>query len=101
MDAGRAVAARPLKDTPARLDLPIHLGEDAGVVLDAVWPIQNCLPAAVAQLAADHHPSLALVQLNMGGSPLTARLTQRSAVALGLVPGMPVWAQIKAVALID
>lgn len=32
---GRAVAAGPLGETLARLDLPIHLGEDAGVVLDA------------------------------------------------------------------
>jgi molybdate transport system ATP-binding protein len=36
MDAGRAVASGPLLDTLARLDLPIRLGEDAGVVLDAV-----------------------------------------------------------------
>ena len=36
MDAGRAVAAGPLTETLARLDLPIRLGEDAGVVLDAV-----------------------------------------------------------------
>jgi molybdate transport system ATP-binding protein len=36
MQAGRAVAAGPLTETLARLDLPIHLGEDAGVVLDAV-----------------------------------------------------------------
>ncbi len=36
LDAGRAVAAGPLGETLARLDLPIHLGEDAGVVLDAV-----------------------------------------------------------------
>ncbi|MDP2111458.1 MAG: molybdenum ABC transporter ATP-binding protein [Thiobacillus sp.] len=36
MEAGRAVASGPLTDTLARLDLPIRLGEDAGVVLDAV-----------------------------------------------------------------
>jgi molybdate transport system ATP-binding protein len=35
LDRGRAVAAGPLTDTLARLDLPIRLGEDAGVVLDA------------------------------------------------------------------
>ena len=35
LQAGRAVAAGPLGETLARLDLPIHLGEDAGVVLDA------------------------------------------------------------------
>jgi len=36
MEAGRAVATGPLSETLARLDLPIRLGEDAGVVLDAV-----------------------------------------------------------------
>jgi molybdate transport system ATP-binding protein len=36
MAGGRAVATGPLTDTLARLDLPIKLGEDAGVVLDAV-----------------------------------------------------------------
>lgn len=35
LDQGRAVAAGPLTDTLARLDLPIKLGEDTGVVLDA------------------------------------------------------------------
>lgn len=151
MDAGRAVAAGPLTDTLARVDLPIHLGEDAGVVLDAVvaerdeqwhlarvefpggslWvrdaghavgdavrvrilardvsialepvqgiSIQNCLPATVEQIAADHHPALALLRLKIGRSPVLARLTQRSAAGLGLQPGMAVWVQIKAVALI-
>ena len=151
MDAGRAVAVGPLTDTLARLDLPIQLGEDVGVVLDAVvaerdatwhlarvefpggslWvrdaghalgqavrvrilardvsialqqvsgiSIQNCLRATVEEMAADHHPALALLRLQAGSSPLLARLTQRSASALGLVPGMTVWAQIKAVALI-
>ncbi|MBC2729755.1 molybdenum ABC transporter ATP-binding protein [Thiobacillus sp.] len=36
MEGGRALATGPLTDTLARLDLPIKLGEDAGVVLDAV-----------------------------------------------------------------
>ena len=151
MDAGRAVAAGPLKETLARLDLPIHLGEDAGVVLDAVvverdaqwhlarvefpggslWvrdaghalgqtvrvrilardvsialqrithtSIQNCLSAVVDEIADDHHPALALMRLKVGQSSVLARLTRRSAVGLGLASGLPVWAQIKAVALI-
>jgi molybdate transport system ATP-binding protein len=32
---GRAIAAGPLGETLARVDLPIHLGDDTGVVLDA------------------------------------------------------------------
>ena|SRR5450830_487746 len=151
MDTGRAIAAGPLTETLARLDLPIHLGEDAGVVLNAIvaerdanwhlarvefpggslWvrdgghaigapvrlrilardvsialekvggtSILNCLPATVDQLAPGEHPALALLRLQVGPSPLLARLTQRSAIGLGITPGMPVWVQIKAVALI-
>jgi molybdate transport system ATP-binding protein len=36
MADGKVVASGPLTETLARLDLPIRLGEDAGVVLDAV-----------------------------------------------------------------
>lgn len=35
MEQGRVVACGPLGETLARLDLPIRLGEDVGVVLDA------------------------------------------------------------------
>lgn len=151
MDGGRAVAAGPLTETLARLDLPIRLGEDAGVVLhamimerDAQWnlarvefnggslwvrddghaigrpvririlardvsialgendgtSILNCLPAVVDQLGADGHPALTLARLRLGESHLVARLTRRSADNLALAPGLPVWAQIKAVALV-
>ncbi|APW45454.1 molybdenum ABC transporter ATP-binding protein [Rhodoferax antarcticus] len=151
MEGGRAIATGPLRDTLARLDLPIRLGEDVGVVLqarvaerDAHWhlarvdfpggslwvrdgghalgspvrvrilardvsialhpvldtSILNCLSATVDQLAADEHPALALLRLQVGASPLIARLTQRSACELGLQPGSKVWVQIKAVALI-
>ena len=36
LDGGRAVAAGPLAETLARLDLPIRLGEEAGVVMNGV-----------------------------------------------------------------
>ncbi len=151
MDAGKAVASGPLTETLARLDLPIRLGEDAGVVLDGVvaerdpqwhlarvefagggvWvrdggheighhvrvrilardvslalarhdgtSILNILPAVVAEIVDDAHPAQALVRMNVGGSPLVARLTRRSVHALALAPGQSIYAQIKAVALI-
>ena len=151
LEQGRALASGPLSETLARLDLPIRLGEDAGVVLegeiaelDAEWhlarvafaggslwvrdsnlpigqhvrvrilardvsialdthtdsSILNILSATVEQLADDTHPALALVRLNAGGVPLVARITRRSAARLDLRPGLNVWAQIKAVALV-
>ena len=151
MEGGKALASGPLGETLARIDLPIRLGEDAGVVIDAeiagrdaewhlarvafpggsLWvrdsghalgqrvrvrilardvsiardaptrtSIQNALPATLTEIAGDTHPALALVRLAVGETPLIARLTQRSAAQLELKPGMKVWAQIKAVALI-
>jgi molybdate transport system ATP-binding protein len=156
MEAGRVVAAGPLADMLARLDLPLPLGEDAGVVLegmvgerDAEWQlarldvgeqgaacclwardqglplgrrvrlrvlardvsitlapqsgtsIGNQLRATVETIADDSHPGLALVRVRVGGTPLVARLTRRSAHALALAPGMTVWAQVKSVALME
>ncbi len=152
LQEGRAVAQGPLAETLARLDLPIRLGEEAGVVLetqvterDAAWhlarldfpggslwardgghslgkhvrvrvlardislalehpqhtSIQNLLPARVEALAPDEHPGLSLVRLKVGDSALLARLTQRSAHALEIRPGLELYAQIKSVALLD
>ena len=151
LEVGKVVAQGPLAETLARVDLPIRLGEDAGVVLegkvaelDAQWhlaridfaggslwvrdsgvppgqhvrvrilardisialvaladsSILNVLPATIEQLSDDTHPALALVRLNAGGVPLVARITRRSAARLALCPGLNVWAQIKAVALV-
>ncbi|MCE4537942.1 molybdenum ABC transporter ATP-binding protein [Pelomonas sp. P7] len=154
LEAGRVVAAGPLGDVMARLDLPTAHGEGAGVVLDAViaehdapwqlarlsvgtadfsvWArdlglpvgravrvrllardvsltlaaqtgtsIANQLHGTVEAIADDEHPSLALVRVRVGTSPVVARLTRRSAEGLGLEVGLPVWAQVKSVALME
>jgi molybdate transport system ATP-binding protein len=163
MQAGRVLAAGPLAEMLARLDLPVDLGEDAGVVLEGnvgerdlpwqlaridvngdarrdpaappdeparIWArdqglelgrpvrlrvlardvslaraaqtgtsIVNQLRGTVEAIAEDRHPALVLVRVRVGGAPLLARLTRRSAHALELAPGLPVWAQVKTVAL--
>jgi molybdate transport system ATP-binding protein len=63
--------------------------------------IGNQLRGTVEQIADDEHPSLALVRVRVGSSPVVARLTRRSAFALELQVGMPVWAQVKTVALME
>ena len=63
--------------------------------------IGNQLHGTVETIADDEHPALALVRVRVGASPVVARLTRRSAHALELVPGMPVWAQVKTVALME
>ena len=65
--------------------------------------IANLLPAVVAAIVPDRHPSQALVRLHLPGQPaqatgLLARVTRRSVATLQLQPGEAVWAQVKAAA---
>ena len=46
-------------------------------------------------------PGQVMVSLQAGGTRLLARITQHSAKALQLQAGMPVYAQIKGMALLD
>jgi molybdate transport system ATP-binding protein len=62
--------------------------------------IVNRLPATVVDMAAANNPAHVLVRLDVGGTPLLARITRRSRDQLGLEAGSRVWAQIKAVALL-
>jgi molybdate transport system ATP-binding protein len=59
----------------------------------------NILPARVAALQPTQAGQI-VVSLELEGSTLLARLSQRSAHALRLEPGLPVFAQIKGVALL-
>ena len=62
--------------------------------------ILNCVAATVVDLAPTQTPGQMLVRLNVGGEPLLARITKRSADRLGIRPGLALRAQIKAVALL-
>lgn len=61
--------------------------------------ILNILPATVAALS-DDSPGQVMVALEVGGMRLLARITRKSVLALGLMPGSVVYAQIKGVALL-
>lgn len=63
--------------------------------------IQNLLPCTVQSIAADTHPSQALVRMACGDSVVLARITARAVDALQLKPGMAVWAQVKSAALVE
>jgi len=71
----------------------------------AASSIGNQIAGTVEAVADDAHPALALVRVRVGvgagGPALVARLTRRSAQALALAPGEPVWAQVKTVALLE
>jgi molybdate transport system ATP-binding protein len=93
-DAGHAVGSTVRVRILARdVSLALHPHSDSSIL--------NALPAWVTDLGEDAHPALCLVRLQVGTSPLLARLTQRSVQALGVTVGRQLWAQIKAVALIS
>ena len=62
--------------------------------------ILNILPARITQLAPQG-PGLVAVALDCTGTPLLARITQRSCESLGLAPGQTLFAQVKGAALVD
>lgn len=85
----------------SRLRCRIH-ARDVSIALERprASSIVNVLPASIVDIAATDTPGHVLVQMKVGGTPLLARITERSLRELGLAAGLPVWAQIKAVALL-
>jgi molybdate transport system ATP-binding protein len=64
--------------------------------------ILNVLEARISDLIpAPRQPAHVLVRLDVDGSPLLARITRKSALALDLQIGTRVWALVKSVALAE
>lgn len=63
--------------------------------------ILNIVSARVLDFADSAMPGNILVRLDAGGTPLLAKITRRSLKHLGLTPGQTLWAQVKAVALLE
>jgi molybdate transport system ATP-binding protein len=61
--------------------------------------ILNILPVRVTGVSADS-PGQVMVRLDAGGTPLLARVTEKSAHTLALTPGQVIYAQIKGVAIL-
>jgi molybdate transport system ATP-binding protein len=93
-DSGHAVGAAVRVRVPAR-DVSLALSEprDSSIV--------NTLHGEVRALVPDTHPAAALALVQVGSVSLIARLTHQSADRLRLAPGVPVWVQIKSVALLE
>jgi molybdate transport system ATP-binding protein len=58
----------------------------------------NVLPGTIASITGEQGASVD-VQLDVSGTPLLARITRKSASALGLAPGKRAYALIKSVAI--
>ncbi len=97
---GVFVARRP--EAPgARLRFRVH-ARDVSLARERVdgTSITNLLPATVTEIADADTPAHVLVRLEAEGTALIARITRRSLDQLQIEPGLRMWAQIKAVALL-
>lgn len=76
------------------------LAQDVMIALSRPQGISalNILPATIRDLRLGDGPG-ALLQLDCGGATILARVTRRSAGALDLRPGLPVFAVLKAVSV--
>jgi molybdate transport system ATP-binding protein len=92
-DGGQPLGQRVRVRVAARdVSLALHEQADSSVA--------NQLRGCVLQLHPDAHPASTLASVRVGGSTLLARLTRQSAWRLQLAPGLPVWVQVKSVALL-
>jgi molybdate transport system ATP-binding protein len=84
---GEPVRARVrARDVSLALDYPSRMS------------IRNVMEATVVSIGGEFG-AIVDVQLRVGATPLAARLTRKSAVELGLAPGMRVYALVKAVSI--
>lgn len=99
---GELLLVSPAARTPGdRIRLRLQ-ARDVSLALEAPasTSILNVLPATVAAVSQDS-PGQWMVALDMGGARVLARITQRSAAALGIAQGKPVLAQIKGIAVVN
>jgi molybdate transport system ATP-binding protein len=99
---GRLAISRRALAPGARTKLQIHARD---VSLSLLPPsqssISNVLAVSVLSLHAEHDPAHCLVQLDLAGQVLLARITAWSVAQLQIRPGLQVFAQVKGVALVD
>jgi molybdate transport system ATP-binding protein len=93
--AGRHQCGESLRVRIHAKDVSIALSQHADS------SILNRLPAKLVHFAPAAHPGHLLLQCQVNGTTMVARITQRSFTALGLQAGVPVWLQIKAVSLVQ
>ena len=74
------------------VSLAIHKAEESSFL--------NLLACNVIELSGVNTRGQVLVKVVMAGTPLIARITERSRKHLKITPGQPLWAQIKSVALL-
>ncbi|TCZ55563.1 molybdenum ABC transporter ATP-binding protein [Roseicella aquatilis] len=92
--------AVPLREEPVGTRARVRLrARDVAVAVTEPRGLstQNLLPAVLAAIGEAPSPHEVFLRLQVGPSALLSRVTRDSVERLGLVPGMAVWAVLKAV----
>jgi molybdate transport system ATP-binding protein len=103
LDFGGGRFLVPRRQLPAGTRVRLRvIARDVSLTLDRPQrsSILNIIPATVAEIAGEG-PSQVIVRLEAGSTPILARITRKSASLLALRPGLPVFAQVKSVAILD
>jgi molybdate transport system ATP-binding protein len=90
----------PLRDEPPGSTARLRLrARDVAVATAEPHQLstQNVLPAVLVGIGEAASPHELFLRLRLGESEVLSRVTRDSATRLGLVPGMAVWAVVKAV----
>jgi molybdate transport system ATP-binding protein len=96
-----AISARAL-DVGTRLRVHVRArAVSVSLVRPERTSVVNIDAAEVIDVHADRDPAHRLLRLSCAGEVLLSRVTLRSVVELGLAPGVPVFAQVKSVALVE
>jgi len=96
---GEVLVPRVQRSVGEALNIRIH-ARDVSLALQppGETSILNVVQAVVTEMV-EQGPGRVMVRLDVQGTPLLARITRKSRERLGLEPGMPLYAQIKSVAL--
>lgn len=100
-EGGELLVGRRDADARSRVRCRIH-ARDVSLALERPRgsSITNILPAVVDAVGPAGTPGQVLVRLKVGATLLLARITERSRRELAVEPGLALWAQVKAVALL-
>ena len=101
LDTSAGLLLLPRVDLPVGSELRVRIAAHDVIVArqrpEGISAL-NILPATVVEVLLGSGPG-AVVQLRAGSDLILARLTRRSAEALALAPGLPVFAVLKSVAV--
>jgi molybdate transport system ATP-binding protein len=99
---GRLTISRRALPVGAHTKLQIH-ARDVSLSLQppSQSSISNVLAVTVLAVHAEHDPAHRLIQLDLAGQVLLARITGWSVAQLQIRPGLQVFAQVKGVALVE